>query len=602
MRKFISILLIILANNILAQPNNRSDIQLAFQYYQSQEYTKAEVLFEKITKTNRSQVYFNYRIKCLIALKEFSKAEKLVKKRIRRNKNTLSNYIELGNIYNLQNKKIEAEKKFNEVIDRLPVNKNIIISIANSFLSNQLYSYSEKTYLKGRKITSNHFHLEMANLYAYQRKNQQMIDEYLDLLKEDEKFKQTIKNTLQSKMNRDFDDNLKSLIKTTLLKRIQKSPKTYVYNELLIWLFIQDKDFVNAIIQAKALDRRLKEGGSRLIEIGRFAASNKMFEDAKEAYNYVIKKGEITYYYENAVLGLLNIYYQQIILKQITDKYQIEEIEKKYNSVIEEFGINIRTITLIKDFAHLQAFYLNKTKSAIDLLKNAIKIPRLRHLFKEGLRIEYADILVLMGQTDEAILEYAQIEKRNENNEIGHEAKFKRAKLSFYTGNFVWAQAQLDVLKASTSQLIANDAFQLSMLIKDNIGLDSNETALKYFATATMMLQQNKIQQALGILDTLENNYITHSLIDDVLFLKATIYEKQKQIEKQIEMLKKITNKYSQALLGDDAIYKLAQIYDYQKNDNEQAMKYYKQIMFHFKGSIYVVDSRKRFRFLRNKK
>ena len=602
MRIFISILLIIFASSLFAQPNSRSDIQLAFQYYQSQEYEKAEVLFEKITKTNRSQIYFNYRIKCLVALKKYSESEKLIKKRIRRNKNDLSNYIELGNIYNLQNKKAEAEKRFEEVINRLPANRNTIIRIANSFLSNKLYAYSEKTYLKGRKLTKEHFHLEMANLYAYQRKNQQMINEYLDLLKKDNQFKQTIKNTLQSRISNDFDNNLKSLIKISLLKRIQKDSKTYVYNELLIWFFIQDKDFANAIIQAKALDRRLKEGGRRLLEIGSFAVSNKMFDEAKQAYNYVVKKGKKTYYYKNAVFGLLGVYYQQIILKQITDKKQINEIEAKYNNVVNEFGINVGTIALIKDFAHLQAFYLNKHKSAINLLKKTLNIPRLQTLLKGSLKIEYADILVLMGETDEAILEYAQVEKMNENNEIGHDAKFKRAKLSFYTGNFIWAQAQLDVLKASTSQLIANDAFQLSMLIKDNIGLDSNETALKYFATAEMMLQQNKTKKALILLDTLENNFNTHSLIDEVLFLKASIYEKQGKTNEQIKMLKKISEKYSQALLGDDAIYKLAQVYDYQLNNKEQAMNYYKKIMFDFKGSIYVVESRKRFRALRGDK
>jgi len=602
MRITISILLIIFASSLFAQPNSRSDIQLAFQYYQTKEYEKAEVLFEKITKTNRSQIYFNYRIKCLVALKEYSTAEKLIKKQIRRNKNDLSNYIELGNIYNLQNKKTEAEKKFEYVIDKLPANKNTIIRIANSFLSNKLFDYSEKTYLKGRKITANHFHLEMANLYAYQRKNQEMINEYLDLLKKDKQFKQTIKNTLQARMNQDFDGNLKSILKTTLLKRIQKDSRTYVYNELLIWLYIQDKDFANAIIQAKALDRRLKESGIRLIEIGEFAVSNKMFDEAKEAYNYVIKKGENSYYYKNAKLGLLNTYYQQITLKKIKDKEEINKIEKKYKETIDEFGINVETIVLIKDLAHLQAFYLNKSNDAIKLLKESLKLRNLPKLLQGSLKIEYADILVLTGETDEAILEYAQVEKMNENNEIGHDAKFKRAKLSFYTGNFTWAQAQLDVLKASTSLLIANDAFQLSMLIKDNIGLDSNETALKYFATAEMMLQQNKTKQALNLLDTLENNYNTHSLIDEVLFLKASIYEKDGKTNKQIEMLEKLSKKYSQALLGDDAIYELAQIYDYQLNNKEKAMKYYKQIMFNFKGSIFVVESRKRFRALRGDK
>ena len=84
------------------------------------------------------------------------------------------------------------------------------------------------------------------------------------------------------------------------------------------------------------------------------------------------------------------------------------------------------------------------------------------------------------------------------------------------------------------------DAFYLSMLIKDNIDEDTSNIALKYFAKAEMYLGQNKENEAILLLDTLENNYKSSSLIDDVLFLKAKIYEKQNNVDKTIDNLKKI--------------------------------------------------------------
>lgn len=587
----------IVFHKIIAQP--QSKVQLAYEYYQSKEYQKAFVEFESLYKKTRSRNYLNYMIKCVIELKDYDQAERMIKKQIRKNKHDLLNYIELGHIYKLKKEETKAEEQYKYVAKNIPANRNIIIRIGNSFLSKREFNFAETTYLRGRELIPYAFHFELANVYAYQRKSQELIDEYLDLLAEDPESQPTVLNHLQARKNSNYDENFKYILKRTLIKRIQKNAGSYIYNEILIWYYVQEKDFKNAVIQAKALDRRLKEGGRRLVELGGFAASNGMYETAKEAYLYVIKKDKGSVFYREAKLAYLNVLYIQVEKGQIRSQDQIEHLEKQYMDAIEEFGRNYTTIGLIKDFAHLQAFYLNKSSEAVSMLKSIIKLPDLKPLLKGACKIELADILLLQDNVWEAIIEYAQAEKMNKGNAVGYEARFKRAKLAFYMGNFDWAQAQLDILKGSTSQLIANDAFHLSMLIKDNIGRDTSSAALKYFSRAEMYLGQNKEEMAMQVLDTLENNYKSNSLIDEVLFLKAKLFEKQGNIDKTIYNLKKIETNYAFDILGDDAIYKLAQIYDYQKNNKTEAMKYYKKIIFDYPGSIYVTESRKRFRILR---
>ncbi|RLD83024.1 MAG: hypothetical protein DRJ10_04315 [Bacteroidetes bacterium] len=603
MYKLINIALALLMFNFLVfhkiTAQAQSKVQLAYEYLQSKEYQKAYVEFESLYKQTRSRNYLNYMIKCQIELKDYDQAEKMIKKQIRKNKQDLLNYIDLGNIYKLKKEESKAEQQYQYVIKNIPANRNMINRIGSSFLSKREFNYAETTYLKGRKLISYRFHYELANVYAYQRKSQELIDEYLDLLIEEPESQRTVTSYLQSRMNSNYDENFKYILKRSLIKRIQKNSGAYVYNDMLIWYYVQEKDFKNAVIQAKALDRRLKEGGRRLVELGGFAASNGMYETAKEAYQYVIKKNKASSYYRDAKLAYLNVLYTQVEKGQIKSQEQIENLEKQYLDAIEEFGRNYMTIGLIKDFAHLQAFYLNKSSEAISMLKSVIQLPDLKPLLKGACKIELADILLLQDNVWEATIEYAQAEKMNKGNAIGYEARFKRAKLAFYMGDFDWAQAQLDILKGSTSQLIANDAFYLSMLIKDNMGVDTTNSALKYFSRAEMYLEQNKEEQALQVLDTLENHYKSSSLIDDVLFLKAKIFEKQGNTDKTIDNLKKIEAAYAYDLLGDDAIYKLAEIYDYQKNNEEEAMKYYKKIIFDYPGSIYITESRKRFRILR---
>ena len=579
-----------------------SKVSLAYQYYQNNEYEKAAVLFEELYNKKKANAYFTYMINCLIKIESYDKAEKLIKKKIRRNKKDLPNYIELGYLYKLKGNIPEAEKNYNYVIRNLPGNRNTIIRIANSFLTKREFEYVNQSYEKGRKLGPYQFHLELANAYAYQRKSQQMVDEYLELLKEDPAKQSIVQNSLQSKMVGTFDENLKEIVKRTLIKRIQKEPRVYVYNELLIWYYIQQENFGSAIIQAKALDKRRREGGLLLIELGELALQNNDFANAREAFEYVLKRNDSSPFYIEAKLGYIDVLYKQVELGQIKAEDEIREVEVQYESVINEFGRQTETIRLIKDLAHLQAFYLDKSDKAVALLQDVIENDKMDPLFKGMCKIELGDILLFRNEISDAILEYAQAAKMNETNEVGDKAKLRRATLAFYTGNFQWAQAQLDVLKTGTSKLIANDAFKLSMLIKDNTGMDSVETALEYYARAEMLLQQNKEELALATLERLEELFKTHSLIDDVLYLKARIYEKRGNLEKTIVYLEKIVKEYSYDLLGDEATYKLAQVYDYQINNKKKAQEYYKKIIFDFPGSIFVTDARKRFRFLRGDK
>ncbi|NJO92261.1 MAG: hypothetical protein HC831_27285 [Chloroflexia bacterium] len=271
-----------------------SKVRLAYQYYQNNEYEKAAVLFEELYNENKASVYFTYTINCLIEIENYDKAEKLIKKQIRREKGNVLNFIELGYLYKVKKNLPEAEKQYLYVIKNLPVEKNAIIRIANSFLSKREFEYVNQTYEKGRKLIPYQFHLELANSYAYQRKSQQMVDEYLDLLREDPGKQTIVQTSLQSKMVGTFDEDLKEIIKRTLIKRIQKEPRVYVYNELLIWYYIQEENFGSAIIQAKALDKRRHEGGLRLIELGELALQNNEFENARDAFEYVLKNGNLS--------------------------------------------------------------------------------------------------------------------------------------------------------------------------------------------------------------------------------------------------------------------------------------------------------------------
>jgi tetratricopeptide (TPR) repeat protein len=207
-----------------------------------------------------------------------------------------------------------------------------------------------------------------------------------------------------------------------------------------------------------------------------------------------------------------------------------------------------------------------------------------------------ADIYVMEDKVWDAILTYSQVDSEYKQSPIGAEAKFRRAKISYYQGDFEWAQAQLDVLKASTSKLIANNAMQLSLLITDNLGLDTSEAAMQLFSKSELLEQQNKWQECHTLLDSLSNTYKSHTLIDEVIFKKAKIYEKEKKYEQASVQYQKVAQDFSFDILADDALYSRAILLEEKLNNKELAQELYEKILLDHPDSIYTVDARKRYR------
>ena len=318
-----------------------------------------------------------------------------------------------------------------------------------------------------------------------------------------------------------------------------------------------------------------------------------------KAYQYVIAKGPDTYYYTNARMELLNVSYKKIVLKGNYTSLDLTELEKNYTSTITELGKSSGTAPLLKGLAHLQAFYLNKPTEAMALLEETIALPQLSPTTQAECKLELGDILLMTGDVWEASLRYSQVEKAFKYDVIGQEAKFRVAKISYYTGDFKWAQAQLDVLKGATSKLIANDAMELSLTISDALAIDTNEAPLMIFARGDLLAFQNKDDLAIQTLDSIGVLYKNHSLLDDVLYKKADIEIKHGKYTEAAAFYETIIKDYGTDILGDDALFKLADLTENQFKNIEKAKELYQQILDKYPGSLYVVEARKRFRRLR---
>ena len=575
--------------------------KLAFQYYGNKEYDKALELFRTLYDQSPTYHRYTYYFYCLTALNRFDEAEKLVRGRIKAEPDAYRYEIDLGYLYILTDKPEKATRLFDEILDEMIPSKAGVNEIANAFINRQLYDYAIKTYLKGREILgySEMFHQDLARIYEISGDYGAMIEEYLDLLEYDPQQLQTVQNRLQNALNKDIDDKISGLLRESLLKRNQRNPDNRNYGEMLLWLSIQQKDFEFALIQARSLDTRFNEGGFLVSEVGNLSLANNNYDVAIEAYNYVVKKGPMNPLYADCLTGML-----QAKFRKITEGYgykpaDLKSLKQEYTDAIAELGRNFRTLMLMRDLAHLQAFYLNELDEAVALLQEILDIPNAPDMAKAQVKLELGDIYLFTGEVWEASLLYSQVEKAFKNDPIGHEAKFRNAKLSFYIGEFEWSKAQLDVLKAATSKLIANDAMELSLLISDNMDPDSTYTALAYFSRAEMLKYRNQDSLALLTLDSIAMLGLYHPLDDEVLYSRAQIYIKEKKYTEADSALAKIVKVYPDDILADNALFKRAELQSEAFGNKQSAMELYQQLMLDYPGSLFTTEARKRYRQLR---
>ncbi|OAQ40487.1 hypothetical protein A5893_05940 [Pedobacter psychrophilus] len=583
----------VLFNTAKAQISDQDAV--ANQFYSNGEYDKALIIFKQLYQAkNGSSIYYKEYLNTLLKLKLYDDAEKIIIKEIKQNPVAR---LDLGALYQEKGDLASADKIYNSVIQQMQPDQFSINDVANAFYGTGNFDYSIKTFLVGRKLLEddNIFSYELINLYRYKKMKDELTQESLKLIENQPELLPMIKGSLSRTYENNEDYNI---LKVLLLKKIQKDPQNINYIDLLAWQYIQQQQYDLALIQLIALDKRTNGNGVKVFSLGDLLFENKAYETANKAYNYLIEKGQNSTYYIPARVAILRSKNKQILDEKYS-KEDITNLVNDYEILLKEFGSSAQTIFAIRQLANLKAFYLNQLDEAEKLLESTLNFPNSRPQTLAEVKLDLADIYILNNERWEAALLYGQVEKSFSNEPLGQEAKFKNAKLSFYNGDFTWAKAQLDVLKASTSQLIANDALDLSLLIQDNLAFDTTGNALKIYAKADLLQFKNLDNQSLTTLDSIALLYPQTDLLDDILMLKSKIYTKQNDFVKAADTYKNIITNYDDSIWSDDALFQLGVLEEDKLEDKINAQKHYQQLIEKFPGSLYVIEARKRFRNLR---
>ncbi len=599
MHKFIKIILssflLFLANfTAFAQ---KADEQLAGQYFANAEFRKAADIYEKLLNKNTSSVYFyDNLLSCYINLKDEETAIKLVKKQIKRFENNYVYKTDMYYVLKVFGKQEKADDYQKDLIKNLPLSPAAILDLSLGFQKRNEKKLAIETLLKGREIlkTALLFSAELAGLYADLGQTKETIEEYLNVLLVDDSQDEEVQGLLQNYLKSAADYET---CKIALIKRNKAFSDREVFQEMLIWLYVQKNDYQSAIPFVKNIDKRNREEGRRLMDLGYVAMANKKYDAAIAVFKQVELLGnDKPYFHLSKQTGL-----ESRAKKLLAGDFKQEDLlilESEYKSILLNSGRGEMSANTIRDLAQLQAYYLNDINSSIQNYQEILAMGRLDRRFLANCKMELGDIYIIHGEVWEALLLYGQVDKDFLEDPLGQEAKYRNARLSYLLGEFDWAKAQLDVLKTATTQLIANNAMELSLLIQENT-LDSNDIPLQLFSKADLLLLQNQFSNAKSILDSININFPKHALSDDILMKYAEIATKERKYLDASLFYEKLIKDYANDILADNAVWQLANLYEFKLADKEKAKLMYEKLLLEYGGSFFVPDARTRFRVLR---
>lgn len=593
MRKALFIILLIFSQLIVAQ----NDFLIGENYYRKGEYEKAVQVYKKLyDKSPYNTTYLRRLITCYQETNQFLVVENLLKNRLSKTPTLTYLNVFLGYNYERQQQKEVANQYYDKALNSIEINKSYGGIIGRTFKDYNLLDYALKTYHKIMEVNPNaNYDFQIAQIYGEKGDFEQMFQSFVNMIDKNENYLNTIQRYISRYITDDSQNSNNLLFKKTLLRKSISKPKKE-WNQLLSWLFVQQREFSKALIQEKALFTRNPDDIGNIIDLGKISFDEKDYHAAKKCFDFILEKEQ-----NPAILSEATLYNIKIAIET-----KQETIEQDFTNAFTRFGRNKNTIPLQTTYADYLTFTKNEPEKAKLVLEKAMSFTT-SQFQKARIKLKLGEVLVFTNKFNKALIYFSQIQTRFKNHELAQEARFKVAQTSYFKGDFKWAKAQLKVLKSSATQLIANDAVDLFLTISDNYPKDSVPTGLTQLAKADLLAYQNKNNEALTVLanilineELLTRNGGFLQITNAVLYKKAMLYIKQgKYTEAVADLEKVIATSKPDGIFMDDSVYQLAELHHNQLKNSEKAKEYYQKIIFDHPNSIHLMDARKKFRKLR---
>jgi len=574
----------------------------AFSFLSQKDYKSAMPLLGQLFQmAPYDKKYYDSYYKALIELKSYDTAIALSQYMTRIRKEDLSIWVDKGQAQVLKGDKKQGEKTFQEAISLMVGNEFQATGLAAAFRYFGYTDYELKTYEAFQQKINNPyaFAYELAILYDAKGETDKALDMLLLSLAVRPYGMENAKQAMESVINNNPKKQKKA--ENAVSRKLKEEPGNYLWRELFTWLQSGKGDKSEQLKDIIKLDQEQAQDGKMVYNWAVEQYQKEEWEHALQGLDYLKKLPRQNPLRPSAMQAILDLRQRKLEQTFPVQQDNVTKILAEYKEFFTEYP-DLKNGKAILGYAKTLALYADQPQAAIDTLQVCINTAYIPAELRGEAQLDMGDYQVLLGNIWQAALLYSQVDKAFKEDMLGEEARFRNAKLSYYRGDFEYAQGQLSVLKASTTELIANDALYLSVLITENTPEDKNFEALSRFAKADLLQFQHKYAEADQLLDSLSKAYPDNDLQDDIHLQRANIAMKMQDYDKAVIQLKVIQDKYGDDVLADDACMRLAEIYEKRYKDKEKAKAEYENLVLKYPGSSFVQQARARFEALSNPK
>jgi len=586
----ISFALIFSANEVFSQNAIKQKQQLAKSFEQNADYENAARMYEElINDGDNSDETFYSLVNCRRNLAQYSALIEITKNKSKKSGSS-ELFSLLAELYWRTGNTSDANKTWEETIDKFGSFADTYKYVANSQIALQLFDKAINTYLTARKKIDNPnlFIDELSKLYIATGNYIDGGNEAIALLNSTNNLSQVQGRIYALMSNKDSEKYFEEFLSNLS----QKNSNNILYQELYAW-YLKTIDKTDEAFEVyKRLDKLRNSKGRDILYYADLLAKDDKLEQAIKAYNYLIDQEKDTPYFSNALFGFANTYEKMLFKSNYKNTLSVDDVIDKYKYVIKEFGKSQFAADCFIRIARLQISQKNDFAGAEENLMKVIKdFPNLPATLTAY--FELAELKLKANKIEDAIIKYKDILLLKKLDKVSKlNVEFKLAKIDYFLGNFDKCKEALSILKTNTNDDIGNNSLELLVFIETN---SSNINELKQYAHAELLLLQNQEDKAFEILDNLSKLEIESDIPELSLIKCYDIQKSRKSNENSRQYLLNIVNDKYSSIHRDFALIELANSF-FEDKLLKDASKYYSEILINYPNSIYLNEARQKLR------
>jgi len=443
---------------------------------------------------------------------------------------------------------------------------------------------------------------QLAYLYSLTSQHEQAIGEYLSLLKEAPDRLTFVKRRLGRFLEQ--EEALRESIAATS-RAVRDEPMQRPYRELMGWLYLQSDEYRKALDAYRAIDRLADADGRLLHSFAQQAADAGAYRAALNAYELVRERHPDAPTAPGALRGIGQMHERRAEQLDETDK-QKKHHEKAlgtYREFLDEYPDHEAYPSVLRAVGRLQQDVLFDLDAAAKTLREvADRYPKTQAARRA--QYDLGRLHVMRGDLTEARLAFSRLaEQPGGSGALAQRARYQRALLHFYQGEFDAASTLLGSLAKNTDADVSNDGIDLGVLLAERAtSRDTTGRALTLFAEARLKHRRRQQAETLALLDALLANHPRSPLADDARYFKArTLASHDGRAADAASAYAQVALTHPKSPLADRSLYRAARLQETTLDAPQDALESYQRLLKDYPGSLHAADARNRIRALQRK-